>query len=198
LAKAPTIAANAEHARRSRARHSPVRRLGAPVWLGLLVIALIGAFGSQLGSPERPGAATPADGGERLKGRSQVGFYIKRGSRVERGVNGGIAYPGDQLRFTYSSEHPAYLAVLGRDARSASVYFPSGDSAVRIEAGRHVPLDFSLELDAQLGEERLYVVLCPAEYGLAPLRAELEASGQLRAAADCFMERIALHKQAPR
>jgi hypothetical protein len=201
LAKVPTIGANAELARQSRARKSPARKLGAPVWLGLLAVALIGALGSQLGPLalfERPDAPVPANEGERLNGNSQVGFYIKRGSRVERGASGVVAYPGDQLRFTYSSERPAYLAVLGRDERAASVYFPSGESAVRIERGRHVPLDFSLELDEQLGEEQLYVVLCPAQYALSPLVAELEASGQLRAGAGCFVERIALHKEAPR
>ena len=50
LAKAPTIAANAALARRDRVPKSAARRLGAPVWLGLLAIALIGAFGSQLGT----------------------------------------------------------------------------------------------------------------------------------------------------
>lgn len=201
LAKAPTIAANSELARRSRARKRPASKLGGPVSLGLLIVALIGAFGWQLGAPalfEERGAAMPANGGERRKGSSQVGFYIKRGSKVERGESGGTVYPGDQLRITYSSERPAYLAVLGRDERSASVYFPSGESAVRIKGGRHVPLDFSLELDAQLGEEQLFVVLCPAEYALSPLLAELEASGQLRAALGCFVEHIALHKEAPR
>jgi hypothetical protein len=113
-------------------------------------------------------------------------------------VNGGTAYPGDQLRFTYSSARAAYLAVLGHDARAASVYFPSGESAVRVESGRDLPLDFSLELDAQLGEEQLYVVLCPSQYALSPLRAELEASGQLRGATGCLVERITLRKEAPR
>ena len=123
---------------------------------------------------------------------------MKRGSHVERGVNGGTACPGDQLRFTYSSERPAYLAVLGHDERAASVYFPSGQSAVRVEGGRDRPLDFSLELDEQLGEEQLYLVLCPSQYALSPLLAELEARGELRAGADCLVERIALHKEAPR
>jgi hypothetical protein len=117
---------------------------------------------------------------------------------VERGVSGVTAYPGDQLRFTYSSERPAYLAVLGRDQRATSVYFPSGPSAARVEGGRDLPLDFSLELDAQLGEEQLYLVLCPSQYAVSPLRTELEASGDLRAAPGCVVERIALHKEAPR
>lgn len=194
LAKAPTVAANAELALHSQARKSAAtRRFNPSVWLGLLAIALIGAFGSSTLFETKP-----ATEGERVKGGSQVGFYIKRGSRVERGVNGGTAYPGDQLRFTYSSERPAYLAVLGHDERAASVYFPAGTSAVRVEGGRDLPLDFSLELDAQLGEEQLYLVLCPSQYALAPLRTELEASGKLRAAAGCLVERITLRKEAPR
>ena len=65
-------------------------------------------------------------------------------------------YPGDLLRFTYSNAAPAYLALLGRDRRSASVYFPAADQAERVAAGRDQALDFSLELDGELGEERLY------------------------------------------
>lgn len=201
LAKAPTIAANAELARHGQVPKRAARTLGAPVWLGLLVVALVGAFGSQLSSSaffDTPPAAQPANGGERRKGGSRVSFYVKRGARVERGVNGSTAYPGDQLRFTYSSERPAYLAVLGHDQRTASVYFPSGQSAVRVESGRDLPLDFSLELDGQLGEEQLFLVLCPSQYALSPLLAELEASGGLRAGVGCLVERIALHKEAPR
>jgi hypothetical protein len=195
LAKAPTVAANAELARRSRAGKRVPRRHGASLWLGLSAVALVGVLGvlgSQLGS------STVSSGGERLKGGAHAAFYVKRGTRVERGVNGGTAYPGDQLRFTYSSERPAYLALFGRDQRAASVYFPSGERAVRVESGRDVPLGFSLELDAQLGEEQLYLVLCPSQYALAPLRAQLEASGEVRADASCQVERIALHKEAPR
>jgi hypothetical protein len=76
------------------------------------------------------------------------------------------------------------------------VYFPAPDQAARVAAGRDQALDFSLELDGQLGEERLYLVLCPAGYALAPLRDELEKNGELRAPAGCRLERVALRKEA--
>jgi anti-sigma factor RsiW len=61
LNKAPTLAANAELARKGQARRGVARRLGAPGWLGLLGIALVGAFAAQLGtsaSSRAPSAAS--------------------------------------------------------------------------------------------------------------------------------------------
>jgi hypothetical protein len=201
LAKAPTLDANADWAQRSRQAKRAQRLRGAPAWLGLSAAAVIGMLVAWIGLPFKPWATTGVtaapDTGERSKGAAQVGFYIKRGEHVQRGANGDTVYPGDQLRFTYSSVRPMYLALLGRDQRTASVYFPSGAQAARVDSARDRALDFSLELDAQLGDERLFAMLCPNEFALGPLRAELEASGELHAAAECRVERIALRKAAP-
>lgn len=193
LAKAPTIAANTALARKSlqaRRAGGRARDRGTRAWFAWPAAAMAAAIAAVLMWHAPPQT-------ERRKGGSEVAFYVKRGARVARGASGDTVYPGDLLRFTYSNAAPAYLALLGRDRRSASVYFPAADQAERVAAGRDQALDFSLELDGELGEERLYVVLCPAEYALAPLREELEKSGELRARAGCRLERIALRKEAP-
>ena len=196
LAKAPTLADNARHARGSR---SPApERMRRGLWLSvaaataaaaIAVLALMPAAGSH--------EQAPAAAGERRKGGFHVGFYVKRGGEVQRGASGDTVYPGDLLRFTYSSDVPTYLALLGRDERDASVYFPASGDASRVTAGSDQPLDFSLELDAQLGSERLYAVACPAAFALAPLRETLLRAGELPVPPGCRVERIALRKEAP-
>jgi hypothetical protein len=198
LSKAPSLAANAERAR--TLRRADRGWLRAPrTWLAAAAAA--GAAAAMLlawaaGPRESAQRYAHAGDGERRKGGFNVGFYVKRGPIVQRGVSGDTVHPGDQLGFTYSSETPVYLALLGSDGRSASVYFPASDSAVRVPAGSDVALDFSLELDEQLGTERLFAVSCPAPYALAPLRRALLERGDLPAPAGCRVERIALHKQA--
>jgi hypothetical protein len=142
-----------------------------------------------------PGLEPPAT---RIKGGPSASFFIKRGERVTRGVSGATVQPGDALRFTYTSEQDVHLALLGLDARTASVYFPSGQRAAPVAAGRDVALDFSIELDAQLGEEQIHALFCSEPVELEPLRAQLASARQLRAPASCTAQRIVLHKAAPR
>lgn len=196
LARAPTLEDNARFIRRSerraRAAFSPARRVA----LSLAAACVLGVVTSLATSwPARRGEEHAA--GERRKGGAFVGFYVKRGARVMRGSTEDPVHPGDQLRFTYSSDAPAYWALLGRDAHDASVYFPATTDAARLPAGQDEPFDFSLELDEQLGVERLFVVTCPRAYPLEPLRRALASEGDVRAPDDCRVQRIALRKEPP-
>lgn len=189
LSQMPTLADHAEYTRRLR-RSPPGPLRSARSWLPLAAAAAAATVIALVIPPvSRPS--------ERLKGGFSIGFYLKHGERVRRGVSGETVYPGDQLRFTYSSDAPIYLALFGRDEHGASLYFPASAEAVRVAAGRERALDFSLEFDAQLGTEQLFVVSCPTAYPLAPLRDALLDTSDLQLPAACRVERIALRKEAP-
>jgi hypothetical protein len=161
---------------------------------------------------------------ERSKGAPHLGFFVKRGAQISRGSSGEAVQPGDLVRFTYSSARERYLALLNLDARRASVYYPAGAMmagtapalrggattdtapalrgsatvATRIRAGIDVPLDFSIELDAELGAEHVYAVFCDQPFALDPLRAQLETARGLRAPPGCEIDMVALVKEARR
>lgn len=198
LANAPTLQANAERIQQLRSISAARGQLGWGGRHALTIVASAAVILLGLAPALRWFDQDGARGAERRKGGFHVGFYVKRGSKVRRGASGDEVYPGDQLRFTYSMDAPAYLALLGRDARSASVYFPVAGDAAKVAAGSDAPLDFSLELDAQLGDELLFAVACPNAFALAPLQAQLQASRELALSPGCHVERIALHKQAAR
>jgi hypothetical protein len=135
----------------------------------------------------------------RSKGGAHLGLFVKRGERVTRGAPLEVVQPGDELRFTYTSARPVYLALINRDAVTASVYFPSGaNDAARVGAGSDVALAFSVELDAQLGEERVYGVFCPEPFALGPLLAAVQRDGKPPALPDCELTAIRLIKERAR
>jgi hypothetical protein len=195
LANAPTLAANQTRLRQLRAISPGGRRFSVPRWLPFAVAA-IAVFG--LVPAIRSLTSDAANGGERSKGGFYVGFYVKHGEELRPGASGEVVQPGDQLRFTVSSKTPVYLALLGRDEHTASVYFPAASDAAHVAAGSEEPLDFSLELDPQLGTERLFAIACPTAFPVAPLRAALQAEHNLKVPADCQIERITLQKEQPR
>jgi hypothetical protein len=132
------------------------------------------------------------------KGQPHIGWFVKRGDEVHRGRMDELLHPRDDLRFVYSSDAPRYFALFNLDARAATVYFPVGPSAVRVRAGNDVALDFSVELDDQLGTERVWALFCEQSFELEPLRAALLATGRLPVRAGCLAELVELQKVAPR
>jgi hypothetical protein len=132
----------------------------------------------------------------RTKGAPSVGFYIKRGSQVLRGASGEIVHPGDVLRFTYTTERPRYFALLNADAEGATIYHPLTPTPELIEPGRDAALGFGVELDAQLGTERVFGVFCDTPVELEPLRLQLEVEGQLPTLPNCSTDMLVLDKRA--
>lgn len=188
LALAPTLEASAERIRQLRNISAPAaRKRRTPSWLPLAAAATICSCMLAALLP----AAEPS---ERRKGSFQLGFYVKRGAEIHRGTSGESVQPFDELGFRYTSSVPVYISVLGRDQHSASVYFPSA----RLAAGRELPLDFSLQLDATLGTELVFAVSCPAPFASERLREALQRTGTLEAPSGCRVERIELKKEAAR
>jgi hypothetical protein len=156
----------------------------------LLVIGV--AVGVGFGSSELRSPAA-----ERSKGGPSIGFFVKRGGRIRRGITGEEVIPGELLRFTYSTERPLYFALLHADSAGAAIHFPTQPNAARIDAGREIPLDFSIRLDSRLGTERVYGLFCEEAIPLEPIRAQLESTGSLPELPRCRVDPVELEKRSP-
>lgn len=186
LAAAPSFNAHAVHAN-ARAKKSRVRQR-----FGLLVSSLTMLAAAAL---VVVWTGAPASEDTRSKGRPHVSFFVKRGGDVHRGRADERFQPGDSLRFLYSSEAARYFAMFNLDAQAATVYFPAGADGVKLPAGNDVPLEFSVELDEQLGREQVYALFCETPFKVEPLRAALLRDKRLTVGAGCNADVITLHKE---
>lgn len=178
-----------------RVRSLPARRarwswqLPLMAAVGVLAIGL----GKGLVSSDAESSGAPS---VRTKGGPSIGFYVKRGEHIRRGSSGEVVQPGELVRFTYSTEQPVYFALLHGDAEGAAVHFPTQPNAEKLHAGRDVPLDFSIRLDALLGTERVYGVFCDDPIALEPVRAALERTGHIPELSRCRVDPVVLNKRS--
>lgn len=159
----------------------------------LRMIAFGGALAA-LGAAAAVALMTMTPPTTRFKGAPSLGYFVKRGERVVPGDHNTVLHAGDLVRFTYSTQQPRYLALFNRDARAASVYYPSGAHAVRVGSGNQVALDFSVELDALLGDEQVHALFCADAFATAPLLQALTDTGQLPVPTSCQKATLTLHK----
>jgi hypothetical protein len=141
-----------------------------------------------------PGPApVPSTG---IKGSGQrLTVFVKRGADTRKAGAGEPVRAGDTLVFATSSGVPSYVAVLGREGPGkASVYFPSGERAVKVDAGREVVLPFATVIDDAAGAEQIYGLFCPSPEPLEPLRDALAGSGVLPVPAGCAIDGLTLAK----
>ena len=130
----------------------------------------------------------------RTKGGAHVDFFVKRGKHVERGVRGRTLRAGDELRFTYTTTEDSHLAIFDLDADSASTFFPSAPVSAPIPAGREVALDFSVELDEQVGDEWIQALFCREPFEVEPVRAKLAEKRGLSIPKGCQLDVISIAK----
>jgi hypothetical protein len=134
----------------------------------------------------------------RAKGAPHLGFFVKRAEQVARGEDATPLHPNDLIRFVYSADRSYYFALFDLDARTASVYFPSTPGAQQVRPGNDMPLDFSVQLDAQLGTERVIGVFCAEPFEVEAVRSALASAAPLPAAIErCERAELTLHKRAP-
>lgn len=120
----------------------------------------------------RPGEGIRSKGPE-----AQVGMYVQHAGEVRRAAWGEAVQPGDAVRFTYSIARPSYLAILSVDgAGLASVYFPEGPLATRVEAASDALLPLGTRLDAVLGDEQVVALFCDRAQAVEPLRQAVQAA----------------------
>jgi hypothetical protein len=126
-------------------------------------------------------------------GEPQLGFFIQRGTAVERGADGDIVYPEDEVRFVYTADRIYHLALFSVAADATLVYFPSSAQAREVGPGSDVAFELGAHLDPERGPERLVGVFCEEAVAVEPLRAALAAGSPLPAAG-CWRTELTLRK----
>ena len=177
------------HARRRTPRRIAIARSLAPL---LAAAALVLAW---VAWPVQP---HEADQGVRSKGSGQLSFFVLHDGAVRPGSDGEHVQPGDRLEFAYSSSRDAYLLIVSIDAaRKASVYFADAGRAAAVPAASRALLERSTELDATLGPETVYTLLCAQPIAADPvLRALAAEPSAPLSVAGCTVERHLLLKVA--
>jgi hypothetical protein len=124
---------------------------------------------------------------------------VKRGEAVTLAGPGEVVQPGDALRLSYTTDRAGFLAIVAVDgARMASVYYPAGPRAARIEPGKDAPLDASVVLDDVLGPETAYGLFCSEPIELEPVRAAFQSSpDHPPIPPSCEVDRISYVKRRP-
>lgn len=132
----------------------------------------------------------PSAEGVRAKGELAVELFCKRGEVVFPAKDGGDFFPGDRLRFAYTSSEAGYLVVFGvDDGGSVFPYYPQRNLAgLELPAGKKVLLPGSIELDAHRGWERTFALWSRTPLDEREIRARVNetltaAGGDLRRAA---------------
>lgn len=135
----------------------------------------------------------PADA-TRLKGGARLAFVVARAAHPAAMVVGGPGErvrPGDTLSYLVTAAQPSFVAVLSRDpVGRVAPYFPLGDRAQWVPAGRDVQLPIATRLDDSLGPERLAAVFCDRPVALAELTAAVDGAPP----EGCTVDRVDLEK----
>jgi hypothetical protein len=97
----------------------------------------------------------------RTKGGLSLGLVAKHlDGRIEALTSPAQLAPGEAIEFELSTRVAGFVGVVGVDAAGViSPYVPSR----RLAAGGHQMLDGSVVLDATLGAERIFAVMCETE-----------------------------------
>ena len=133
----------------------------------------------------------------RSKGSSHIGFFVKHGDDVRQGSDGQVVRPGDQLRFTLTSQKPQHVAILSLDgAQVASIYYPRGAKSATVTRVRDEAVNSSVQLDDTLGEEHVFGIFCDSPFDLEPLRDGLQRRGKLPELPGCTVDELTILKEA--
>ena len=106
--------------------------------------------------------------GLRPKGTVGLSVFVEREGRVEAATSGDDFHPGERLRFEIDLPRDAEVLIVGREA-SGRMYnaFPVGVDVVRSQPfrlGADQVLPGAVLLDASLGRETLYLVICKTPF----------------------------------
>ncbi len=104
-----------------------------------------------------------AEPGIRIKGSElTLSMVVQEGDSVRVANPQQPLHPGDRIQFRLSGPAGLYLWIIGIDEQShVSVYYPAPNTTNLFEGGANRPIEGSVLLDATLGKERVFAVLCP-------------------------------------
>lgn len=130
-------------------------------------------------------ARPPADA-TRTKGHARLGVIVVHGA-AHRAGPGELARPGDTLSYVVTTDRPAYVTIVSRDAAGRiTTYVP----AERVPAGSDLQLSTATVLDDTIGPEQLYGVFCVDPTPADALRAALDREPP----AGCVVDHLAIEK----
>jgi hypothetical protein len=142
---------------------------------------------------------TPSAPTTRTKGAGGAKLMLAAGprERVVPVASGDRVQPGDSLQAAYTATRDGFGAVLARDGSGATAaYVPAeGEAMVALPAGTMQSFPGSTVLDDVRGAQAVVIVWCESARPLAPLVAELRASGAVTAPSGCSVERVELDVQ---
>jgi len=119
---------------------------------------------------------------------TELGFAVVHSGSNERGMRGQDVHPGDEVRFDYSVQTPAYLAIYGLDAHgSVRVFYPETELAAPVAAGTHVALMSTVAVDNVLGQQWVFALFCNAAFPVVEPQRTLEIQRALAPSPGCDM-----------
>jgi hypothetical protein len=134
----------------------PAAAAAPPWWRKWLLVVPVLAMAVALFvvRPPAPGTPSPDEPANRIKGDSDLGFFVLRDDRVYPGDPDETFRAGDRLQFTYRGPH-ARLVLLSVDgAGRLTLFYPeAGEDGVAIVPGERHVLDGSIILDDAPGPE---------------------------------------------
>ncbi len=143
-------------ARAERLEDTPARRVTAPMpwWRRLLYVVPVLAVAAALLLVVPPRPETPETPVNRVKGESDLGFYVLRDGQVYAGKAGDTFREGDRLRFTTRSVQDRLVLLSIDGAGHLTLFYPeAGEAGMLIVPGELHALDSSIELDDAPGPE---------------------------------------------
>lgn len=127
-----------------------------------------GAFAAALGAWAL--LARPVPPVTRSKGGFSLVTYVQAGGAPARLYFGEPLGPGDRVQFRYHGDRAGFLAAVSRASDgTVSVFYPLGEHAAVVSAGRDVQLASAVELDASTGREVVVAVRCERAFPVAAL-----------------------------
>lgn len=118
-----------------------------------------------------------------VKGEPTLEVFASRAGGSAFAVTQGVALkPEDRIRFVVNPAGGKYLLVVSRDGAGAiSVYYPFGEQqSALVASNTKSELPGSVELDATLGDERLFAIFSNEPVSAAAVESALQAGGALR------------------
>lgn len=122
------------------------------------------------------GPVGPDDAYVGVKGDEAVRAYLRRAGEISPLVDGDDVQPGDAIRFLVDARRGHHVLVVSVDgAQQVSVYFPfGGDGSQELAQGAEQELPGAVELDATLGDERIWILMSRAPLAVAEIRPALD------------------------
>ena len=150
-------------------------------WLRLLAPVFLVPAAAALLLVARPALRSHGEGvqaSNAIKGELIVEIYCKRGDNVFPAEEGGEFVEGDRLRFAYSAGRPGYLLVFGVDDQGKVFPYYEEHALVGVsaEAGAHVFLPGSVELDNHKGWERVFALWSETQFADSAVRTAVGAA----------------------